>query len=61
MDHILGYIKPDELKRLKLVVNAGNGAAGHVIDAIEARFKETGKTGVKNRGHKNRGQVFHRA
>ena len=25
---------------MKLVVNAGNGAAGHVIDAIEARFKK---------------------
>ena len=39
VDHILGYIKPAELKPLKLVVNAGNGAAGHVIDAIEERFK----------------------
>ncbi|MRI34290.1 phosphomannomutase CpsG [Endozoicomonas sp. OPT23] len=38
IDHILGYIKPDNLKPLKLVVNAGNGAAGHVIDAIEERF-----------------------
>ncbi len=38
VDHILGYIKPEELKPLKLVVNAGNGAAGHVIDAIEERF-----------------------
>lgn len=26
-------------KPLKLVVNSGNGAAGHVIDALEARFK----------------------
>ncbi|WP_299735601.1 phosphomannomutase CpsG [uncultured Endozoicomonas sp.] len=39
VEHILGYIKPAELKPLKLVVNAGNGAAGHVIDAIEERFK----------------------
>ncbi|WP_263079912.1 phosphomannomutase CpsG [Endozoicomonas sp. Mp262] len=38
VDHVLGYIKPAELKPLKLVVNAGNGAAGHVIDAIEKRF-----------------------
>ena len=38
IDHVLGYINPKELKPLKLVVNAGNGAAGHVIDAIEARF-----------------------
>jgi phosphomannomutase len=39
VDHLLGYIKPAKLKPLKLVVNAGNGAAGHVIDAIEVRFK----------------------
>ncbi|WP_095211300.1 phosphomannomutase CpsG [Endozoicomonas ascidiicola] len=39
LEHILGYIKPAELKPLKLVVNAGNGAAGHVIDAIEERFE----------------------
>ena len=38
--HILGYIKPTQLKPLKLVVNAGNGAAGHVIDAIEKQFAE---------------------
>ena len=40
VDHILGYIKPSELKPLKLVVNAGNGAAGHVIDAIEVHFNQ---------------------
>lgn len=40
IDHLLGYIKPATLKPLKLVVNAGNGAAGHVIDAIEKRFEE---------------------
>lgn len=38
VDHILGYIKLAELNPLKLVVNAGNGAAGHVIDAIEEWF-----------------------
>ena len=42
IEHILGYIKPAELKPVKLVVNAGNGAAGHVIDAIEERFQSTG-------------------
>ena len=40
VDHLLGYINPAGLKSLKLVVNAGNGAAGHVIDAIEARFEK---------------------
>ncbi|WP_257282199.1 phosphomannomutase CpsG [Endozoicomonas sp. ISHI1] len=41
IDHMLGYIQPARLKPMKLVVNAGNGAAGHVIDAIEARFQST--------------------
>lgn len=39
VDHLLNYIDLTKLKPLKLVVNAGNGAAGHVIDAIEAHFK----------------------
>lgn len=38
--HLLGYVNTALLKPLKLVVNAGNGAAGHVIDAIEKRFHE---------------------
>lgn len=33
--HLLGYVDTGLLKPLKLVVNAGNGAAGHVIDALE--------------------------
>ncbi|UTV30468.1 phosphomannomutase CpsG [Photobacterium atrarenae] len=37
--HILSYIDTQQLTPLKLVVNAGNGAAGHVIDAIETQFK----------------------
>ena len=35
IDHIVDYIDLSCLRPLKLVVNAGNGAAGHVIDAIE--------------------------
>ena len=42
VDHILTYIAPKALKPLKLVVNAGNGAAGHVVDAIEERFAALG-------------------
>ncbi|PJE78189.1 Phosphomannomutase/phosphoglucomutase [invertebrate metagenome] len=38
--HILSYIQRDQLNPLKIVVNSGNGAAGHVIDAIENQFKE---------------------
>lgn len=35
IQHLLGYVDVNNLKPLKIVVNAGNGAAGHVIDAIE--------------------------
>lgn len=40
VEHLLTYLSAASLKPLKLVVNAGNGAAGHVIDALEARFKQ---------------------
>ena len=33
--HLLGYIEPGALKPLKIVVNAGNGGAGPIIDALE--------------------------
>ncbi|ACZ75546.1 Phosphomannomutase [Dickeya parazeae Ech586] len=39
VDHLMTYINIDNLKPMKLVVNAGNGAAGHVIDEIEDRLK----------------------
>ena len=42
VEHLLSYINTAEISSLKLVVNAGNGAAGHVIDAIENRFLELG-------------------
>ena len=42
IDHLLTYIKKDNLTPLKLVVNSGNGAAGHVIDALEIKFAELG-------------------
>jgi phosphomannomutase len=35
VQHLLGYVKRDRLKPLKIVVNAGNGVAGVVIDALE--------------------------
>ena len=40
VEHLLTYIDVSAIKPLKLVVNSGNGAAGHVIDALEARFKQ---------------------
>ncbi|HKB60707.1 MAG TPA: phosphomannomutase CpsG [Gallionellaceae bacterium] len=39
VEHLLGYIALKNLKPLRLVVNAGNGAAGHVIDALEQAFR----------------------
>jgi phosphomannomutase len=33
--HLLGYVDVKKLKPLKIVVNAGNGGAGVVIDALE--------------------------
>ncbi|WP_462159438.1 phosphohexomutase domain-containing protein [Pseudoalteromonas sp. GB56] len=40
VQHYFEYINVESLKPLKLVVNSGNGAAGHVVDEIERRFKE---------------------
>jgi len=34
------YITPTNIQPLKLVVNAGNGAAGHIVDAIETQFEQ---------------------
>lgn len=42
VQHLLGYVDPANFGPLKLVVDAGNGAAGHVIDTIEARLKAAG-------------------
>ena len=39
VQHLLGYINAENIKPLKLVVNSGNGSAGHVVDALEAQFK----------------------
>ncbi|AOS96866.1 Phosphomannomutase/phosphoglucomutase [Microbulbifer aggregans] len=34
VQHLLGYVDREQLKPLKLVVNAGNGGAGSVVDAL---------------------------
>lgn len=40
VDHLMGYIDLANFKKpMKLVINSGNGAAGHVIDEIEKRFQ----------------------
>ncbi len=33
--HLLGYVEVDRLKPLKIVVNAGNGCAGPIVDLLE--------------------------
>jgi len=37
---LMNYIEADNIRPLKIVCNAGNGAAGHVIDQLEMQFKE---------------------
>ena len=39
IEHLLTYIAPAKIRPMKLVMNAGNGAAGHAIDALENKFK----------------------
>jgi len=41
LDHLLGYVDAGSLRPLKVVVNAGNGGAGHVIDGLEQRLPFT--------------------
>ncbi len=38
VEHLLGYVDLSAFKPLRLVVNAGNGSAGPVLDAIEAEL-----------------------
>ena len=33
--HLVGYLDPDKLRPLKVVVNAGNGGAGPIVDRLE--------------------------
>ena len=39
--HLLTYVQPERLKSLRLVVNAGNGCAGPVIDELEKHLPFT--------------------
>ncbi len=38
IEHLLGYVDLNDLRPLKLVVNAGNGGAGLVIDRLEGKL-----------------------
>lgn len=37
IDHLLTYIHPEKIRRLKVVMNCGNGCAGPVLDKLEGR------------------------
>ncbi|HEU4486901.1 MAG TPA: phosphomannomutase CpsG [Povalibacter sp.] len=38
IDHLLSYLDRSKLKKLRIVVNAGNGGAGAVVDALEGHL-----------------------
>jgi phosphomannomutase len=38
IEHLLSYLERTKLKKLRIVVNAGNGGAGLVIDQLEGRL-----------------------
>jgi len=42
VEHLMGYMNAENMKPLKLVINSGNGAAGHVVDALDSKFKQLG-------------------
>ena len=42
VEHLLSYITLEKIKPLKLVINSGNGAAGHVIDVLDDQFRASG-------------------
>ena len=41
IEHLLGYVDAEALKPLKIVVNAGNGGAGRIVDALEPHLPFT--------------------
>lgn len=41
VEHLLSFVRPDRLAPLKLVVNAGNGCAGPVVDLLEEHLPFT--------------------
>ncbi len=42
VDHVLGYIDVNRLSPLSIVANPGNGAAGPLLDFLDARLKDLG-------------------
>jgi len=38
IEHLLGYVKPEDLRRLKIVANGGDGMAGPIVKALGERL-----------------------
>lgn len=38
IDHLLGYIDPSKMKKLKVVMNCGNGCADPILEKLEGRL-----------------------
>ncbi|MGB6065663.1 MAG: phosphomannomutase [Desulfomonilaceae bacterium] len=38
IEHLLTYIHPEKIRRLKVVMNCGNGCAGPILDKLESRL-----------------------
>jgi phosphomannomutase len=52
LEHLLSYVDVARLRKLKVVVNPGNGGAGMIIDALESRLPfEFIKVNYKPDGH----------
>jgi phosphomannomutase len=52
LDHLLSYVEPGKLRKLKVVVNAGNGGAGLIVDQLEPHLPfEFVKLNNKPDGH----------
>ncbi len=61
VDHLMGYVDLANFTRpLKLVVNSGNGAAGHVIDEVEKRFAASRGAGDLYQGASPAGRAISR-
>ncbi len=38
LEHLLSYVRPEKLKRMKVVMNCGNGCAGPVLEKLEVKL-----------------------
>lgn len=40
IDHLMSYIHPEKLKKMKIVMNCGNGCASPILDELEKRLPQ---------------------